>query len=190
MNSRASIRSVGVLLSQSMSFGSGSVSFVKMTTGFFFASSAINSLSICIIVAIAPTYERATNSSNEPLPMTRSNTQLKRTPTDLLPPAFPPDRAGREADAIPLYRQAIRTGLTSSALRDALVCLGSSLRTVGELAAARRTLQSARRQFPGDPVVLLFLALVEHDARDAVLALRQVAHLYLTESKDPRIDPY
>jgi Flp pilus assembly protein TadD len=109
---------------------------------------------------------------------------------EILQTAFALDRRGKESRAIPLYRQAIRAGLHGSSLRDAMVCLGSSLRTVGQLAAARRILLKARRRFPGDPVVILFLALVEHDAGNIALALRQVAHLYLSQTKNGRLDPY
>jgi Flp pilus assembly protein TadD len=110
--------------------------------------------------------------------------------TELLESAFQLDNRGKEAQAIPLYRQAIRAGLSGAALRDAMVCLGSSLRTIGQLAAARRILLKARKQFPGDPVVVLFLALVEHDAGHVPLALRQVAHLYLSTSADPGVAKY
>jgi Flp pilus assembly protein TadD len=108
----------------------------------------------------------------------------------LLESAFDLDRRGKEAHAIPLYRQAIRAGLHGESLRDAMVCLGSSLRTVGQLTAARRILLKARKQFPGDPVVVLFLALVEHDAGHIPLALRQVAHLYLSTSTNPDVAKY
>jgi tetratricopeptide (TPR) repeat protein len=115
---------------------------------------------------------------------------MSRRAAEILESAQALDRQGNEAQAIPLYRQAIRLGLSGKPLRDALVGLGSSLRTTGQLDAARRHLLQARRTFPGDPVVILFLALVEHDAGNAVKALRQVAHLYLHESRHPDLANY
>lgn len=100
------------------------------------------------------------------------------------------DRRGNEGAAIPLYRRAIRLGLQGDSLRDALVCLGSSLRSVGEIAAAKRILLKGRRQFPGDPVVILFLSLVEHDAGSPSLAVRQLASLYLGTTTDRGVAKY
>jgi cyanophycin synthetase len=109
---------------------------------------------------------------------------------DLLNSAFSLDRAGREAEAIPIYRKAIRAGLQGDDLRDAMVCLASSLRSVGKLTEAQRILVAARGRFAGDPVVILFLALVEHDLGHASKAVRQLADLYLSQSSDRRLAKY
>jgi len=81
-------------------------------------------------------------------------------------------------------------GLRGQALRDAMVCVGSSLRTVGQLTAAKQCLKLARRRFPGDAVAGIFLAMVEHDMGEGAAALQRVALMYLAESKDPRVAAY
>jgi tetratricopeptide (TPR) repeat protein len=100
------------------------------------------------------------------------------------------DRQGREEQAIPFYERAIRLGLSGSSLRDALICLGSSLRTVGRAQEAVRRFQQARRRFPGDLVVELFLALGYHDTRQETDALRLTALACLRESGDRKLDPF
>ena len=82
-----------------------------------------------------------------------------RSASEILSEALSVDAAGREQEAIPLYRLAISRGLAKKDLHTALVCLGSSLRTVGQSKAAITTLRKARRLFPRDVVVILFLAL-------------------------------
>jgi tetratricopeptide (TPR) repeat protein len=100
------------------------------------------------------------------------------------------DRLGREEQAIPFYERAIRLGLSGYPLRDALICLGSSLRTVGRVQEAVRRFQQARRRFPGDLVVELFLALGYHDTRNATGALRLTALACLRESGDRNLAPF
>ena len=100
------------------------------------------------------------------------------------------DRLGREEQAIPFYERAIRLGLSGSALCDALICLGSSLRNVGRVRDAVRKFQQAKRRFPGDVVVELFLALGYHDAAQATEALRLTALACLRESGDRNLEPF
>jgi Flp pilus assembly protein TadD len=104
--------------------------------------------------------------------------------------AFALDRLGREAQAIPLYERAIALGLEGSALRDALVCLGSSLQTVGRAKEAVRYLAQAQKQFPGDVVVELFLALGYHDVQQPTHALRLTALACLRESGNRGLAAY
>jgi tetratricopeptide (TPR) repeat protein len=108
----------------------------------------------------------------------------------LLHQAFALDANGHEAQAIPLYRRAIAAGLSKKDLRDALICLGSSLRTVGQTQPAIRTLQKARTLYPRDPAIILFLALAHYDAHQPDLALRQLADALLKESPHPGLAPY
>lgn len=110
--------------------------------------------------------------------------------TDILESAFALDRAGKERQAIPFYRQALRMGLSQSQTRDALTCLGSSLETVGELRAAIQVLQRARRMFPQDEVVTLFLALAHARAGQWDLACRQLADRLMKLSSDREILVY
>ena len=100
------------------------------------------------------------------------------------------DAAGREKQAIPLYRLALARGLANENLHTALIGLGSSLRTVGKTAAAIATLRKARRLFPRDLVVIMFLALAHYDAGQRDLVIRQLGDALLNESKQPRLADY
>jgi tetratricopeptide (TPR) repeat protein len=100
------------------------------------------------------------------------------------------DAAGREKQAIPLYRLALARGLANEDLHTALIGLGSSLRTVGKTAAAIATLRKARRLFPRDLVVIMFLALAHYDAGQRDLVIRQLGDALLNESKQPRLADY
>jgi Flp pilus assembly protein TadD len=104
--------------------------------------------------------------------------------------AFALDRLGREAQAIPLYERAIALGLKGMSLRNALVCLGSSLRTIGRAREAVRYLARAQKQFPGDVVVELFLALGYHDVQQPTQALRLIALACLRESSNRGLAAY
>ena len=112
------------------------------------------------------------------------------TATSLLQQALSLDAAGDESAAIPLYRRAIAKGLSKENLHTALIGLGSSLRTVGETQSALRTLRRARKLFPRDAAITLFIALAHADARQERFALRQLADCLLNESSSPRLTPY
>ena len=100
------------------------------------------------------------------------------------------DAAGREKQAIPLYRLAIARGLANDDLHTALIGLGSSLRTVGKTPAAITTLRKARRLFPQDLIAIMFLALAHYDAGQRDLVIRQLANALLNESTQPRLTRY
>jgi tetratricopeptide (TPR) repeat protein len=108
----------------------------------------------------------------------------------LLKSAFALDRRGREAHAIPLYKNAIHLGLSRAARRDAMVCLGSSYRGVGRLAEAKRCLQRVCKLYPRDPLPKLFLALALHDLGEKSAALRLLGTLYLNDSKNRGVAAY
>jgi tetratricopeptide (TPR) repeat protein len=113
-----------------------------------------------------------------------------RRATTWLESALALDRLVREAEAIPFYERALRLGLKGAARRDALVCLASSLREVGRPREAVRHLERARRLFPGDVVVPLFLALGYHDVGQHAKALRLLASICLAESRDSNVLAY
>jgi tetratricopeptide (TPR) repeat protein len=112
------------------------------------------------------------------------------TARQLLQHALSLDRKGHEREAISYYRRAIARGLSGMELHTALVCLGSSLRTVGQTDASIRTLRRSRRLFPRDVTITLFLALANHDAGRYDLALRQLGDALLKESNEPNLQPY
>jgi cyanophycin synthetase len=100
------------------------------------------------------------------------------------------DAAGREKQAIPLYRRALAAGLRPDDEHTALVCLGSSLHAIGKTQSAITTLRKARRLFPRDVVVIMFLALAHCDANQRDLAVRQLGDALLNESTQPRLRRY
>ncbi len=73
------------------------------------------------------------------------------------------DRLGLEAEAIPLYRSAIHTGLLEPHRSSARIGLASSLRVVGEPAAALAVLDELTAERPDSTAAAAFRALVLHD---------------------------
>jgi tetratricopeptide (TPR) repeat protein len=69
------------------------------------------------------------------------------------------DRAGREAEAIPEYQEALRLGLPDDVRRQAMLGLGSSLRNVGRFDDAVAVLDDACARFPDDHALRAFRAL-------------------------------
>ena len=69
------------------------------------------------------------------------------------------DRAGREAEAIPCYEEALSLGLPDPLRKQALLGLGSSYRNVLRHADAIALLQEAAAEYPDDAALRVFLAL-------------------------------
>jgi len=111
-------------------------------------------------------------------------------PKEYLERAFALDRRGREAEAIVFYTKALALGLEGEDRKDALVCLASSYRNVGEPDRARSVLEKARREFGNDPVVEAFFALVLHDLGEGARALRVLGRAFLDSCADERLEPY
>jgi tetratricopeptide (TPR) repeat protein len=84
------------------------------------------------------------------------------------------DSAGRAAEAIPLYQQALAAGLVGELRARCLLQLGSSLRNVGRVDEAVTLLRDARREFPGFRPLRAFLALALHSAGRDGEALREL----------------
>jgi tetratricopeptide (TPR) repeat protein len=83
------------------------------------------------------------------------------------------DAVGREAEAVPLYREALAHGLPAGRRRRAVIQLGSSLRNIGEPAEAAALLAAelGRQSDELDDAVRAFLALALADSgreREAV----------------------
>jgi ADP-ribose pyrophosphatase YjhB (NUDIX family) len=89
------------------------------------------------------------------------------------------DRAGREAEAVRPYQQALALGLPPADRRGALVGLGSSLRNVGRPAEAVRLLKLAVEEFPGDASLVAFLSLAHHSAGQGAEAVALLLDLAL-----------
>lgn len=73
------------------------------------------------------------------------------------------DAAGREVEAVPFYERALAGLLPADERRDALLCLGSTLRALGRYDEALARLEEGRREFPGHRAYEPFLALTLHN---------------------------
>ncbi len=108
----------------------------------------------------------------------------------LLQEAFRLDARGREAEAIPLYRRALRLDPREEEKKHALIGLASSLRNVGQLPEARRVIERARRAYKNDPAIEAFFALILHDLGEGERALSVLGRAYLAHVRDPRLFEY
>lgn len=82
------------------------------------------------------------------------------------------DFLGREADAIPLYRAALATGLGPDRRSQAVIQLASSLRNVGDAEAAVELLRTLDPDEHTGAAARAFLALALHDLGRSAEALR------------------
>lgn len=74
------------------------------------------------------------------------------------------DAMSRESEAIPYYERALESGLSPERRAVALLCLGSSLRNVGQLEEAARLLGEAQHEFPEHMGIRCFHALAQFSA--------------------------
>jgi len=88
------------------------------------------------------------------------------------------DRAGREAEAIPCYEEALELGLGDPWRQQALLGLGSSYRNVLRHADAITLLQDATVEYPDDDALRVFFSLALWSGgreRDAFSLMGKVA---------------
>lgn len=96
------------------------------------------------------------------------------------------DRAGREAQALPHYEEALALGLTGQERRGALLGLGSTLRNLGLTLRSIEILEQAAREFPNAEEFPLFLALSRASAGAPRRALGELlSHLVSTGHAAP-----
>jgi tetratricopeptide (TPR) repeat protein len=100
------------------------------------------------------------------------------------------DVMGQEAEAIPLYRRAIANGLQGDQLQECLVCLGSSLRVVGDFADAIGVLEDAAVRFPDNRSSGPFLALAYYNDGQHRKAVQLLLDLLLATTSDEDILSY
>jgi tetratricopeptide (TPR) repeat protein len=97
------------------------------------------------------------------------------------------DRAG---DALPYYEKAIALGLAPNELSGALIGLGSTLRTLGQLDRSAEVLRSGQLQFPDNPEFAVFLALTLHQQGSHGASLRLALETLCATSEDPGVTAY
>lgn len=100
------------------------------------------------------------------------------------------DVMGEVEMAIPYYRRAIGAGLEGSDLQECLVCLGSTLRIVGEYEDAVAILEQAVDEFPDRNSGRAFLALAYYSNGDAEQAVSELLSLLLDTTEDQDILAY
>jgi hypothetical protein len=104
--------------------------------------------------------------------------------------AYALDRSGREREAIPLYEVALRGRLKKEERIDAMICLASSHRVVGNVDTSLRWIETCARAAPDDAVVRLFQALAHLDRGDAVRGLSVLANALLDGVDMRRVTAY
>ncbi len=100
------------------------------------------------------------------------------------------DVHGRAAEAVPYYEKAIALGLPPNELSGALIGLGSSLRTLGQLDRSAEVLRSGQVQFPDNPEFAVFLALTLHASGQSKEALRLALETLCDTTEDPGLTAY
>ncbi|GAB4200264.1 MAG: tetratricopeptide repeat protein [Roseiflexaceae bacterium] len=100
------------------------------------------------------------------------------------------DSLGLERAAVPYYRAAIRLGLPDAELRGAYLGLGSTLRTLGEYAAAQQTLAEGLERFPAAAELRVFGAMVAYNQGRHHDAVAGLLRLLADTSADPQVQDY
>ncbi len=100
------------------------------------------------------------------------------------------DSAGHEAEAVPLYEEALAAGLREPHRHRAQVQLASSLRNLGRATEGLVVLDDAARRHPDSLGVAAFRALVQHDAGNPSQALADLLTAVAATSSDPDVVLY
>lgn len=100
------------------------------------------------------------------------------------------DVMGEVEMAIPYYRQAIGAGLDGDDLQECLICLGSSLRVIGESDEAVSILEQAVDEYPGRNSGRAFLALGYYSNGEYDKAVSLLLSLLIETTSDEDIQNY
>ncbi len=100
------------------------------------------------------------------------------------------DVLGEEEMAVPYYRQAIAAGLEGDDLQECLICLGSSLRVLGDAEEAVSILEQAVEEYPERNSTRVFLALAQYSNGEAAQAVSILLSLLLETTADEDILSY
>ena len=100
------------------------------------------------------------------------------------------DAAGESAQAVPLYEEALTTGLSEPYRHRCQVQLAVALRDLGRVDEARSHAVAARERHPESLGIAAFAALVEHDAGDAAGALGRLLGVIAATSTDADVERY
>jgi len=100
------------------------------------------------------------------------------------------DVLDRAADALPYYEKAVALGLPPNELSGALIGLGSTLRSLGQLERSAEVLRSGQTQFPDNPEFAVFLSLTLHQQGKSAEALRLALDTLCETTDDPGLTAY
>lgn len=111
-------------------------------------------------------------------------------PTVNLQCAWAHDKLGLEAEAVPYYEAAIRTGLEGEDLRHALLGLGSTYRTLGRYDEALTTLTRGVTNFPQDRAMQVFRSMALYNAGRPKEACELLLRIISDTTDDDQIRAY
>jgi tetratricopeptide (TPR) repeat protein len=100
------------------------------------------------------------------------------------------DVLDRDAEALIYYEKAVALGLPPNELSGALIGLGSTLRTLGQLERSAEVLRTGQVQFPDNPEFSVFLALTLHAQGRHAEALRLALDTLCDTTEDPGLTAY
>lgn len=100
------------------------------------------------------------------------------------------DTLSRHEQALPAYEKAIALGLPPNELSNALIGLGSTLRTLGQLDRSAEVLRSGKLQFPDNREFDVFLALTLHSQGQHAGALQLALETLIDTTEDPGLTAY
>ena len=104
--------------------------------------------------------------------------------------AWAHDKLGLETEAVPFYERALALGLDGDDLKDALLGLGSTYRTIGDYEKALITLDRGVEHFPGDQGIQVFRAMALYNNGRAKEACETLLRLLAETTSDPDIRSY
>ncbi|WP_285768302.1 tetratricopeptide repeat protein [Peribacillus sp. SI8-4] len=117
----------------------------------------------------------------------------KRNPGDAIVRyqcAWSLDILGLEEEAVPHYEAAIEMGLPDEEAKGAYLGLGSTYRTIGKYAQAKRTLEAGLEKFPGDRALLVFRAMAYYNLGQHDLAMEALLKVIAETSNDCEVQSY
>jgi tetratricopeptide (TPR) repeat protein len=118
------------------------------------------------------------------------HTQSPVDPDINLQCAWAHDKLGLEAEAVPFYEAALRLGLDGEDLRNALLGLGSTYRTLGRYDDALATLTRGVEAFPDDRSMQVFRAMTLYNNGQPKEACQVLLQIVSDTTSDERIRSY
>ncbi|MFJ7752975.1 tetratricopeptide repeat protein [Peribacillus muralis] len=100
------------------------------------------------------------------------------------------DILGLEAEAVSHYEAAIELGLPDEEAKGAYLGLGSTYRTLGKYAQAKRTLEAGLEKFPDDKALSVFRAMVFYNLGQHNQAMESLLKIIAETSNDRDIQSY